>query len=281
MALDFQTRYQPLIPRPFQRDAAYAELAPCPALAPYIRCFWGSTGRTQQSAPAVPRLVTPDTCADVIFRRAPDGGATVLFCALDDRPYFTPPDAISTDTFAIRFHFWALPAFCAESLHAARNTVADAGMYFPELTRSLQYEVWETKTLDGRARLAEGILSRTLRNDRLHPRVLNAVVRLIAAQGRCSSQEMVEGAGCGPRQLQRLFLPLIGLSPKRLCRLVRYQCLWRKLLAEPEPDMCGTAARFGYCDQSHLLREFREFHTMTPVRALALARSDMSLLSKT
>ena len=34
--------YRPITGTPFQADETYREVAPCAALAPYIRCFWGS-----------------------------------------------------------------------------------------------------------------------------------------------------------------------------------------------------------------------------------------------
>lgn len=58
--------YHPITGTPFQADETYREVAPCPALQPYIRCFWGS----EHPLPARPHdggLVIPDTCMDIMF----------------------------------------------------------------------------------------------------------------------------------------------------------------------------------------------------------------------
>jgi len=34
--------YHPITGTPFHADETSQEVAPCAALAPYIRCFWGS-----------------------------------------------------------------------------------------------------------------------------------------------------------------------------------------------------------------------------------------------
>jgi AraC-like DNA-binding protein len=60
------------------------------------------------------------------------------------------------------------------------------------------------------------------------------------------------------RTLQRRFLRQVGVSPKRLARIVRFHhvCLaWRR---DPA-SLARVAADCGYCDESHLVRDFRAF----------------------
>ena len=59
----FDTRYRPLTSRPFLRDDSYTEYAPCPALRPYIACFWAMEGSGKGGAVRV----IPDTCMDIII----------------------------------------------------------------------------------------------------------------------------------------------------------------------------------------------------------------------
>lgn len=59
--------YTPRTAHPFERTASYWETAPCVALAPYIRCFWGTVHPVLERDRPGGTVVTPDTCADVIF----------------------------------------------------------------------------------------------------------------------------------------------------------------------------------------------------------------------
>jgi AraC-like DNA-binding protein len=61
----------------------------------------------------------------------------------------------------------------------------------------------------------------------------------------------------------------VGIGPRSFRRLLRFQRLTGLLDAEPAPDWAGLACDAGYCDQSHLIREFREFAGMTPTEYLA------------
>ena len=62
--------YNPITAAPFKCTADYMEFAPCDALKPYIRCFWGSREPVTQDKNTVSAtgLVTPDTCMDIIFK---------------------------------------------------------------------------------------------------------------------------------------------------------------------------------------------------------------------
>ena len=41
---------------------------------------------------------------------------------------------------------------------------------------------------------------------------------------------------------------------------MRYQSLWRELVTAPNFSVLDAVERYGYTDQSHLLRDFRKYH---------------------
>jgi AraC-like DNA-binding protein len=71
-------------------------------------------------------------------------------------------------------------------------------------------------------------------------------------------QEMARSAGYSSRQLRRLQRNHAGLSPKSLHRIIRFQQLLASL------QCGGEIETFGYSDQAHAIREFRQFTGMTP-----------------
>jgi AraC-like DNA-binding protein len=70
--------------------------------------------------------------------------------------------------------------------------------------------------------------------------------------------------GLSPRTFTRRFRDYTGLTPKRFARIQRLQ----RLLAVVEPgrpaDWARLAAEHGYCDQAHLIDDFRELTGVTP-----------------
>jgi transcriptional regulator GlxA family with amidase domain len=65
-----------------------------------------------------------------------------------------------------------------------------------------------------------------------------------------------------PRQLERRFLIEVGLTPKRLARLVRFQSALSCLPAAP--SAATAALDCGFFDQPHMLRDFRSLAGAPP-----------------
>ncbi|MDE6312934.1 MAG: helix-turn-helix domain-containing protein [Lachnospiraceae bacterium] len=77
------------------------------------------------------------------------------------------------------------------------------------------------------------------------------------------------------RQLERLFHEYVGITPKKLSNLIQYQFLWRDALCELDFDVISVVHKYGYTDQSHLLREFKRYHSMDIHKARRIAFKDV------
>lgn len=267
--------YHPITGTPFQADSTYREVAPCAALAPYIRCFWGSE-RPLADCPTPGGIVIPDTCMDIIFRI--DYAANCIssaFCTLDEHSSFSPPSSRTgglSSTFAIRFYAWTACLFAEAPLHGRLNGRYPAEAFFPHLTKGLLPILLAEPTLPGRIRAAEKVLLTHLHPDAADPAVLNAIHHILRTEGRCRMAEVSAALAYSPRQLERRFDAALGIPPKAFASLMRYQLLWQSMVLSPYFDPLDAVDRFGYTDQAHLLHDFRRHHLMSPREALELAR---------
>ena len=76
--------------------------------------------------------------------------------------------------------------------------------------------------------------------------------------------------GCSHRHMIALFRNYVGLPPRLLGRIVRFDRLMTHLRRGGGDDTwADLAVRFGYYDQSHLVRDVREFTGRTPTAARA------------
>ncbi len=75
-----------------------------------------------------------------------------------------------------------------------------------------------------------------------------------------------------PRQLKALFDREVGLSPKKVGRLMRFDHARSQIAAATaagqELNLTDTAVSCGYYDHPHLIREFREFAGVPPTEWL-------------
>ena len=255
--------YHPIVARPFERKI-YREIPPCAALRPYIRCFWEQDGSRSD-----PWLVVPDTCADLIFKVSPDGKVQHYFCGIGDAPFWSQPTANGERTFGVRFYGWSAALFAGETLRGTANGLFETEAYFPWVTGELLEKLAAGKP-EEEAALLEQVLCRQLESVSPDGNFMQAVYRILSADGNLSLRDLSFETALSARQLERLFSQNLGLSPKKLAELVRYQLLWQQMLL-PGFDPQDAVERFGFYDQSHLLHAFKRCHGLSPAQALRLA----------
>ncbi len=95
------------------------------------------------------------------------------------------------------------------------------------------------------------------------PGVAWAWQRLRLSHGAAQVQELAAELGCSRRYLRDGFVRQVGLPPKTVGRLLRFQHV-RERIADAPARWGEVAYAAGYADQSHLNREFRELAGTTP-----------------
>jgi AraC-like DNA-binding protein len=101
------------------------------------------------------------------------------------------------------------------------------------------------------------------------PAVLWAWRRLVDGGGRLPIGVLAGDVGWSRRHLIARFRQQIGLAPKMLARIVRFDGVLRALEAGAAPRWAEMAVDHGYYDQAHLIRDVREFTGMAPTELLA------------
>jgi len=77
--------------------------------------------------------------------------------------------------------------------------------------------------------------------------------------------------GMTRRHMERQFRQVVGMTPKRLARIARFQRAVRFLEGDGDAGRQGgavTAAACGYADQAHFIRDFRDLAGCPPTQHL-------------
>lgn len=268
--------YFPITGTPMQRDATYREYAPCDALKPYIRCFWGTEKPVKPAVPVFTTgLVIPDTCMDVIFDVNYSANTySSVFCGLDETTEIThgriTPDR--TATFGIRFFAWSAVLFSDGDMKGTCNQRGEAASFSKAVERALEPYLFDAETMQEKMKIAEKILLRCLQKDRMKSDVLNSVYRMLETKGRENVKDLSVYTGTSLRTLERGFQEMMGVSPKTFATLMRYQLLWQEIAFSASFDVMDAVDKYGYADQAHLLHDFKHRHGMTPAAALRFAK---------
>lgn len=87
---------------------------------------------------------------------------------------------------------------------------------------------------------------------------------LVKNKGKLTIQELADRAGVTTRTLEMQFKKSIGLTPKTYSRIVRFNSLIRQLNETPKIDSFEWIEKYGYTDQSHFIKDFKDFTGMSP-----------------
>ncbi|MEU8777379.1 helix-turn-helix domain-containing protein [Streptomyces sp. NPDC048606] len=176
---------------------------------------------------------------------------------------------ISGTAHGVQVEFTPLGAYCLLGLplrHLADRVVHPDEIMGRRWVVRLTERLAATPDWAGRcALLDEAIAARLADGRRPSPVVMEAWQRLRATGGRASIGELAEATGRSRRRLEILFGEQIGLPPKVLARVLRFQ---NAVTLPPVPgrSLAETAALCGYYDQAHFNREFRALTGLTPTR---------------
>jgi AraC-like DNA-binding protein len=100
------------------------------------------------------------------------------------------------------------------------------------------------------------------------PEVTWAWRRLRATNGGLAVADLAEEVGWSRRHLSERFRVEVGLPPKVVARVLRFEQARGRLRRPGAPDLATIAAEAGYYDQAHLTRDFNELAGCSPSRWL-------------
>lgn len=164
-------------------------------------------------------------------------------------------------------HFKAGGAF--PFLNTEASELTDTHANLADLWGSSGIELRErlctAKTCQERFQIMEGVLrGRLLRHSTGQLQMKAALKMFVVGNIGTSIREVSRELGFSQRRFIQMFRSHVGLTPKIFCRIRRFQRA--RVLAEKleTPDWAGLAVACGYFDQSHLIRDFKEFSGSTP-----------------
>ena len=255
-------------PGPVPVISAYREYQAAPAVARAVVCTW-------QGLPGWPRRMRllPDGCLDLVW-----DGWHARFARPADRQVRRPVGGTAL-VIGIRIRpGWAAVVTGVPVSHLPE--VADlADVWDSTAARQVAAALAAGDSAAARrAVLTNAVASRLASSGGPDPRVLAAVS--VLANPRANVGTAARYAGLSSRQLRRLFDEHIGLPPKILHTILRFQRLRAWLAASgPGPGaLARAAADCGYFDQAHLCRDCARLGGLTPATLLAASASPAQVL---
>jgi AraC-like DNA-binding protein len=259
---------------------------PRAALEPHVERLWycdGYRGIHRQER------VLPDGRFQLVVSlsaaplRAPGDGKAELGRAgwslvLGIRSHFTVMDTATLQSaMGVVFRPGGARAFFEEPAAAFCNESVPLEQVWGSTAGELHDRLRAARSVTERFRvLEETLLQQIDQRRQLHAAVRYALREIARASPIRSVLEVAREAGLSRRRFAQLFREQVGLTPKLYCRLARFQNVLRRIGAGAPVDWAGMALAGGYCDQPHLVHEFRAFSGLSPGAYLARERPAMN-----
>jgi AraC-like DNA-binding protein len=107
-----------------------------------------------------------------------------------------------------------------------------------------------------------------------------SVHQIKKSNGSISIGQLEKMTGYSSRWLNMKFEERIGMSPKSLSAVVRFQAVYQALLRHPESILRNKAYYDLYYDQSHFIKEFKRFTGKSPAKFQAKISEFGKIFSK-
>ncbi len=253
----------------------YEETAPCTALREYVECYW--VLRTDQSLKE--ELCLPDGSASLIFNFGPDYLRATCSqpnartshgrCTLphQGRESVLITQQAPVRVLGARFKPYGMAPFYRVSMAELSPGFVLQGAALAPFIGNLEELLFATEDFGERIRRLEAFLLERLPlaapPDEL---VKNAVLLMVRSEGNLRISDLLEQLCVSKSSLEKKFQEAVGLSPKIVCNILRFNSLVYQQRQHPYPTLTELTYNQGFFDQAHLVHNFKAFTGLPPGR---------------
>jgi AraC-like DNA-binding protein len=227
---------------------------PISALRPYLGCFWSLTTTTDTRLRGL-----PDGCCMLWFERD-------LFLS---GPQLVPSERIPDPgqvLVGVRLQPGVAFLLTGVAVHkfAGKRTRLARILQHDHCVPLLEKQLSATDRAEERFDLLQAFLMARLGGKLIDQRVATALQQIESSSGQIRIMPLAQNCHTSVRNLCRLLRCWVGLSPKRLARVVRFQAMLQHLELPRLDSPARIAAELGYFDQAHLSGEVARLSGISP-----------------
>lgn len=251
------------------RGAELRTRPPMRELAPHLGCFWWI-----DVAPGTCVRSFPDACTNISVVVS---SATPQCFLIGPRlvPVERAP-SIGNSLFGVRLNPGVAFLLTGVPVHGfveSRRLLSDL---LPEECRLFARRLASATTRDDYFDGLEELLLARLAGRAINAHVQKALALIEESGGQIRIAELARRCKISTHQLAHTLRTWVGLPPKTLARITRFQRFLEQVANDPSESSATRAADLGYFDQAHLTREVAQFFGATPGRLSPRMVTDFS-----
>lgn len=241
------------------------------ALQPYISRYWVWSGQTD-----LPTML-PGTGAELMFNCGKslaleqenhpisNTSESMLLLPRKNRFNFKKFDH-QIKFIAVRFRHSALRHFCSVPIIEMIDQNLSAIDLWGKEGQHIEERIADTPSLTEKIKLLNHFLQRqlNLHKKNQHLWLDHALYQLYYQPSELNLDAVINQSEVSTRYFQKIFKQNTGVSPKHFQCTARFEHILRKLLLSQTQDYLDLALDYGYYDQAHFIKEFKQYTTHTP-----------------
>lgn len=243
-----------------------------PDLDFYVKSYWSI--EDDNTAPYSQKII-PDGYPELIFHYRDPYRANINgtwenqkhgVLAGQITTYFHLENTGKSGMFAIKFQPWTLKLLFDIDIKPLTNQAISFDEYLTSIFKELIKISAKSISFDEKIAQVDKWLIERIKNSTIKkPLAISCAKDIIQSYGDISISELLKKYSISERSLERQFLAYIGLTPKRYARVIRFARIF-KLVQEDQKNWAEISYNGGYYDQSHFIKNFKEFTGEDPTK---------------
>jgi AraC-like DNA-binding protein len=166
---------------------------------------------------------------------------------------------VATGTIVVEFNPQGAYRFFKISLSDIQNQIQPLKDVLGTVAKQLEEKISNAKSFEGKVSLLQKFLLRQFSLQAEDPIFEYCVAKIISSKGKVTIKELEKKTGYSSRWLNMKFADKLGISPKNLSTIIRFNQYYNAVANNKEMDFMQNAFYDHYYDQSHFLKEFKRF----------------------
>ncbi len=182
----------------------------------------------------------------------------------------------NTKAFGFKIKPAGIPLFTKGS-HELKDLFTDLDIIENHKLLNLEYEILESDSVTQKIWLIENYIYEVLRSESINLDELKLFESIIdyifENRGDIKFSELTSYFNLNYKKIERLFNKYLGITPKMYIRIVRFNSCINTYKLFNNINLTQLGLENGYFDQSHFIKEFKQFTSLTPKKFFERDRS--------
>ena len=255
---------------------SYSRLVPMGSAGILVDDYWEIRAATCRTAI---EAALPDTAAEIYFNLGPAGRHIFTGCS-DQRPapraawvigpradtMLLTKETLDCDLVGVRLHAGVAAHVLGVPARDLGGALVDLDQLWGSEVRRIREQLAATSDTRARIGIVEQAILHRLSNGGSGEELgrVRALCRSVGTRTHASVAKVADAFGLSHRRVIALFDQHVGLKPKAYHRVRRLRQVMEAAGSSDHPPWAQVAIQSGFCDQAHMIHEFRRLTGITP-----------------